>query len=123
MPRARKSVPSYLLHPQSGSARAVWTDSGGVRHYRLLPGAFESQESRAAFARLQLEFASSPAAVAKPHGSTINEVLLAYLDYAEQHYRGTDGKPTDEIRHVKTVCHMFASCTARMPLWSSARSR
>jgi len=35
---------------------------------------------------------------------TVNEVLLAYLDHAEQHYRGPDGLPSDELRHVKTAC-------------------
>jgi integrase len=115
MPRPRKSVPSYLLHPQSGRARAVWTDSVGVRHYRLLPGVFESQESRTAFAQLQLELASSPAAVAKPSGCTVNEVLLAYLDHAEKHYRGADGKPTDEVRHVKTVCRYVRELYAETP--------
>jgi integrase len=77
----------------------------GVRHYRLLPGEFDSQESRAAFAQLQLELTCSPAAVAKPpSGCTVNEVLLAYLDHAERHYRGADGQPTDEVRHVKAAC-------------------
>ena len=55
MSRHRKSIPSYLLHQQSGRARAVWTDSAGIRQYRMLPGPFNSPESRAAFATLLLE--------------------------------------------------------------------
>ena len=34
----------------------------------------------------------------------MNEVLLAYLDHERLAYQGPDGRPTDEIRHVKTVC-------------------
>ena len=55
MSRSRNTLPSYLLHSQSGRARAVWTDSVGTRRFRLLPGAFDSQESRAAYAKLLLE--------------------------------------------------------------------
>jgi hypothetical protein len=60
MPRPRKSIPSYLPHKQSGRARAVWTDPVGVRRFRLLPGAFDSQESRTAFAALLLELDAAP---------------------------------------------------------------
>jgi integrase len=30
-------------------------------------------------------------------------LMLAYLDHAEQHYRGPDGNQTDEVRHLKTA--------------------
>jgi hypothetical protein len=94
-----------LLHRQSNRGRLVWTDAHGVRHQKLLPGPFNSPESLAAKARLELELVVSPSrAVADPDGITINELLLAYLGHAEQHYRGPDGEPTDETRHVKTVC-------------------
>jgi hypothetical protein len=62
MPRSRNPLPSYLPHKQSGRARAVWTDTTGGRHFRLLPGPFDSAESRAAFARLVLELDATPAA-------------------------------------------------------------
>ena len=55
MPRPRKSIPSYLPHAQSGRARAVWTDRAGTRQFRMLPGAYDSPESRTAFAALLLE--------------------------------------------------------------------
>ena len=101
----RKLVPSYLPHKQSGRARAVWTDALGVRQQKLLPGPFDSSESRIAFARLQLELETRPAVTATPHATlSINEVLLAYLSHADGHYHGPDGEPTDEVRHVKTVC-------------------
>src|SRR6185312_835292 len=57
--RSRNSFPSYLRHA-SGKARAVWTDALGIRHFRMLPGPHDSKESRAAFARLQLELETAP---------------------------------------------------------------
>jgi integrase len=53
--KRRNPTPSYLQHKQSGRARAVWTDVSGIRQQKLLPGAYDSAESRTAFARLQLE--------------------------------------------------------------------
>jgi integrase len=112
----RKPTPSYLFHKQSGRARAVWTDTNGTRQQKLLPGAYDSAESRTAFARMQLELETSPAAnVAGPNGVTLNEVLLAYLVHAQQHYRGPDGDPTDEIRHVKTVCRFVRELYGDVP--------
>ena len=67
MPARRRSVPSYLPHKQSGRARAVWTDATGERHQKLLPGPFESAESRTAFGRLQLDLAAAP--LARPTAS------------------------------------------------------
>ena len=59
MPASRKLTPSYLQHRQSGRGRAVWTDATGRRRERLLPGLFNSQESRTAFAKLQLPVAKT----------------------------------------------------------------
>jgi integrase len=106
--RPRQSIPSYLPHKQSGKARAVWTDQTGNRQFRMLPGPFDSQESRSAFARLQLELA------AVPHHSqsratvtvTVNEVLLAFLRWADGHFRRADGSPTGEIDEFKHVANL-----------------
>src|SRR5437764_129649 len=54
----REPNPSYRPHNQSGRARAVWTDPTGGRHQKLLPGTYDSSESRTAFAQLQLELES-----------------------------------------------------------------
>src|SRR5262245_50570758 len=99
MPRTRKSIPSYLHHSQTGRARAVWTDQTGTRQFRMLPGTFDSTESRAAFAALLLELQAAPHQFQPPGptGQTMAELLLAYLEHAEQHYRTPDGKHTSEI--------------------------
>ncbi len=106
MSTRRNPTPSYLLHRQSGRARAVWTDQTGHRQQKLLPGAFDSAESRTAFALLQLEIESSP--LRMPGGSvaggvSINELMLAYLEYAKQNYRNSDGYTTGELREYKLV--------------------
>ncbi|MCI0701613.1 MAG: tyrosine-type recombinase/integrase [Planctomycetia bacterium] len=105
MPPRRKLIPSYLEHKQSGKARAVWTDTLGVRHFQMLPGPFGSEESRTAFALLELELAATPnRAPATGEGvASVNEVMLAYVDFAEVHYRRADGTTTNELDEYKLV--------------------
>src|SRR5205814_1352581 len=105
VPRSRKLTPSYLPHKQSGRGRAVWTDAAGVRHEQLLPGPFDSPEARTAFARLQLELETPPRRAHRPDpaGITVNELLAAYKDFAEGHYRAPDGTPTTEAEHMRLV--------------------
>lgn len=109
----RKPTPSYLLHSASGRARAVWTDAAGNRRDKLLPGPFDSPESRAAFGALILEVESSPAVNAS--GLSLAELLAAYHDHAERHYRGPDAKPTSEIYEVKVVIKALRLLYARVP--------
>ena len=105
MPPARKSIPSYSIHTQTGQGRAIWYDHTGKRQQKLLPGAFDSTESRTAFAKLQLELVTSPVTTSPvgPVNLTVVELLTVYLDYAEKHYREPDGNPSDEVRHIKTA--------------------
>ncbi len=117
MPPARKRTPSYLFHKQSGRGRAVWYDATGTRQQKLLPGAFDSPESRTAFARLQLELETSPAATASdPAALTVAELLCAYLDHADGHYRGPDGKPTSKLHEVKLVLRAVRELYAEIPV-------
>ena len=117
MPAAKKSVPSYLRHSQSGRARAVWTDQTGSRRDRLLPGPFESTESRSAYARLLLELEAAPHSNQPPDpaGMTVAELLLAYRNHAGRHYRGHDDKPTSEIYEVKVVARALRELHADTP--------
>ena len=72
MSRTRKLLPRYLSHP-SGRGRAVWNDPTGRRE-KMLPGEFNSPESLQAFAKLQLELASSPEMPARTsNGPTVVE--------------------------------------------------
>jgi integrase len=102
MARKRNLTPSYLKHKQTGQARAVWSDALGIRRQKLLPGPFDSPESRTAFAKLQLEILSSPT-----HGPmtgsalSVAELLAHFLTHAEKHYRHPDGEPTEELAWYK----------------------
>jgi integrase len=118
MPRTRNPIPSYLPHKQSGRARAVWSDQTGTRRFRLLPGPFDSPESRSAFAALVLELDAAPhhAPAADPGGLTLAQLLLAYLEHAERHYRTPDGRPTSEIYEVKIVVRALRELYADRPV-------
>ncbi len=118
MSNRRNPTPSYLLHKQSGRARAVWTDLAGVRQQKLLPGLYDSPESRTAFARLQLELAAVPHAQPVPAAAvvSVNEVLLAFLTWADGYYRTPDDRPTNEIvelkRSLKPVRELYGDTPA-----------
>ena len=110
MPRPRKSLPRYLKHA-SGKGRMVWTDAGGDRREKLLPGAFDSPESKEAFARLQLELAVSPAPKMSvvDGGPTVAEVLLAYVRYATGYYDAS------ELRQIKDAVKAVRELYGRAP--------
>jgi len=104
MPRPRKLVPRYLKHP-CGRARAIWNDAAG-RRVRLLPGPFGSPGSLQAFARLQLEIASSPETLAgAANGLSVVEILAPYLRHAAAYYgRGSElGMIKDALKVVREL--------------------
>jgi integrase len=84
----------------------------------MLPGAYDSDESRAAFMALLLELQASPHHVQtpQPSGRTMAELLLAYLDHAEKHYRTPDGKHTSEIYEVRVVIRALRELYADKPV-------
>ncbi|MCI0464670.1 MAG: tyrosine-type recombinase/integrase [Gemmataceae bacterium] len=93
-----RRTPSYCLHRASGQA-VVRID--GKDHYL---GKYGSPESRAEYDRLIAEWLANgrslPAAT-KAGGLTVNEVLLQYWHWAEQHYRDADGNPSNELANMK----------------------
>jgi integrase len=83
----------------------------------MLPGAFDSPESRAAFATLLLELDAAPhQPQVAAEGITLAELLLAYLDHAERHYRLPDGTPTSEIYEVKIVARALRELYGETPV-------
>jgi integrase len=119
MPRPKKLTPSYLPHTASGRGRAVWTDFAGIRRQRLLPGLHNSDESRTAFAQLQLELATSPGAMALPKGPrrlSVSEVLLTYLQFAQTYYVDATGHTTAEFTcmkaAIKPVSELYSTLAA-----------
>ncbi len=101
----RNSIPTYHKHGQRNQARAIWTDASGKRRFKLLPGPFDSLESKNAFARLIAEVAASPTLapatqVTESDAITVTELLASYADFAATYYRSPDGKPTNELKNV-----------------------
>jgi hypothetical protein len=69
------------------------------RKRTLSLGKWQSPESRREHARICAE-----AAVGRPatrSGITVAELLLAFLEHAETHYRRADGTSTDELNNCK----------------------
>jgi hypothetical protein len=60
MPRPKNTLPSYLPHAR-GTARVAWTDATGTRRFKMLPGKYDSLQSRAAYGRFVAELDASPA--------------------------------------------------------------
>jgi hypothetical protein len=108
----RPSIPSYRLHKQSGQAIVTLTDGLGGRHDVLL-GKFGSAESRAEYVRVLAEWEANGRRLPRPAATsdlTVNELAVAFLRHAGQHYRHADGTPTPEFRDYKLslrpLCHL-----------------
>lgn len=95
MSRTQKLIPAYRLHKARG--QAVVTLSG--RDFYL--GPYDSEQSHAEYQRRlgkwlangrRLEVETAPAAF------SINQLMLAYLEYAERFYRDAQGQPTREVQ-------------------------
>lgn len=98
MPRTRNFIPTYRFHKQSGQAVSDFYDPKTGRKRCVSLGRWESSESRREHARLVAELAVAPVTQADGGtvGITVSELLLAFLQHAEQHYRRTDGtRPTN----------------------------
>jgi hypothetical protein len=99
--RPKKLVPTYLLHNRSGQARVKLNG----RYIYL--GPHNSPESLAEYARIGAELKTNPTIdpLPSPVGSTpaptVNELLLAFLRHAQEHYRRPDGTPTDELKEYR----------------------
>jgi integrase len=100
MPRLTHRYPSYRRHKPSN--RAVVT-LNGVDHYL---GPWNSPESKREYDRLIGEWLargkSQPETKADPEKpeTTVEELVLAYWKHAKTHYRGANGKPTQETENI-----------------------
>lgn len=100
MPRLKYKIPSYCHHKASG--QAVVTLSG--KDYYL--GPHGSPESRGRYEELIQKWLAHgkrmPGAAEDPEQSiTVNELVVAFWEYAETYYRSPDGKPTTAIRNFR----------------------
>src|SRR5262249_50446760 len=102
MPRPR-SVPSYRKHRQSGQAVTTLTDSMGGRRDVLL-GKYGPAASRHEYAGVISEWEAAGRRLPSENPSsslTINQLALAFLSHADQHYRRPDGTATSEVFEFK----------------------
>ncbi len=101
MPNRKPKVPSYRLHKPSGQA-VVTLD--GRDHYL---GPFHDRQSRAEYDRLVAVWLHNgrrlpPVATEEPVAATVNELILMYVRYAEEHY-ATRRTTADIMRHIKAA--------------------
>jgi integrase len=90
------ATPSYRRHKASGQACVVLN---GKTHYL---GKHGTQESKAEYDRLIGEWLASGRQLPNRNGNlSVNELMVAYLRHAEQHYRKPDGQPTRQLELVK----------------------
>ena len=103
MSRPKNTVPAYRHHKPSGQAYVRFS-IGGVRRFVYL-GKYDTPESLAEYRRVlaEMEAAGLTTVAASTAGRdiTVNELLLAFLQWAVTHYRTPDGKPTNEVDHFK----------------------
>lgn len=96
-----KRTPKYCHHKASGQA-VVRIDG---RDFYL--GTYDSPESRAEYNRLLAEWFAGGQSLPPRQptsGLSVNELLLAYLRHADQHYRRPDdGTPSSEIHCIKSA--------------------
>jgi integrase len=99
--------PKYRKH-KSGQARVT---IAGKTYYL---GKYGSAESKEAYNRLIAQWRSQNCTLPEPGDElTVNNLLLAYLRHAEEHYRKPDGKPTSELGLVKTIVRLVRSLFGR----------
>ena len=65
----RKPTPSYLLHKKTGKAIVAVYDADGRRRGILLPGKFESNESRTEYKRLLARLNVNDGTLPRPEAS------------------------------------------------------
>jgi hypothetical protein len=93
MARPKNTVPVYELHSSTGLARC-WVNGKWVSL-----GKYGSDESKAEFERILAELRTgSPSAETgpKPDDLTVDALLVKFWEWAQKHYRGPDGKPTNQ---------------------------
>ncbi|MFM9962407.1 MAG: tyrosine-type recombinase/integrase [Planctomycetaceae bacterium] len=115
MPRKSSSVPAYCLHRHSGKAIVR---IAGRDHYL---GPHGSPESRAEYDRLIAEWlacgrqSATSALPAENKSLLVNEVLLAYVEFAEKHYSDGQQVSTEfaNLKHaIKPVKQLYGHTAA-----------
>src|SRR5262245_43607198 len=99
----RSHIPSYRLHKQSGQAVVTLPDGLGGRRDVLL-GAYGTPASRAEYARVLAEWEANGRRLPQAQAGadlTVNEMILRFWRWAEQHYRDAEGNLGRELENLK----------------------
>ncbi len=103
VPRPRNPVPTYRLHRQSGQAAVSVPLPGGGRKDVLL-GRFNSPDSRAEYRRVCSTLDRNGGVWSGADDSpTVNEIMVAFLRFANAYYRRPDARATNEADKYRTV--------------------
>lgn len=116
MSRRPNPIPAYRLHRPTGQAVVTIRTADGSRRDIYL-GKHGSPESKAEYEKLlgELRVAPPAAVVGKVSGITLNEVLLAFCQHAEQHYRGPAGESTRELTEYKQAVRLLREFYGHTP--------
>jgi integrase len=113
------NVPSYRLHKQSGQAVVALPDGLGGRRDVLL-GKHGTAESRQEYARVIAEWEANGRRFRIPCAESgalsINELMLAFVRHAEQHYRRPDGTTTNELNECKAALKPLKELYGSLPV-------
>src|SRR3954454_4175881 len=101
VPMRPARVPSYRCYKPKNLGLVVLN---GKQHYL---GPYGTPESLAEYNRLiQEHLASTPTvneAKAAPEGATVGEMIVAFWEHAEKHYRHPDGTPSGELENLRAA--------------------
>jgi integrase len=109
MPKLSSSVPRCRFH--KGTGQSVVRLQG--RDIYL--GKRGSAASKEAYKRFVAEWSEHGGKlVGSPHATTVTEVVIAYAKFATTYYR-KDGKPTNEVRMIKSAIKIARQLYGRTP--------
>lgn len=105
---SRSTIPTYRLHRPSGQAVVTLSD----RDFYL--GVWNTDVSRAEYDRLVAEWIANGRRIATKNGITINDVMLQYWQFVEQHYV-KEGRATDEQDCIRAALRPLRRMYGRYP--------
>jgi hypothetical protein len=118
MPRSANPVPSYSLHKPTGQAHVRLPDGNGGRRVVYL-GKHGSPESQAEYRRILAELQTqavttrpAPVTGSRPADLTVNEVIIAFLRWADTHYRDPPSPPQRETEVEVIAADSVIACVS-----------
>ena len=108
MPKLLSSAPRYRRHKSSGQAVVRLEDRD------IYLGKHGTAASREAYRRFVAEWFQNGGDLPAPlHTASVTEVIVSYVEFATGYCKG--GKPTDELRLIKTALKIVRELYGRTP--------